>query len=834
MHKQSLHDSWELQSPDSTRWLAAAVPGCVHTDLRRHELIPDPFYGRNELDLQWIEERDWNYRLPFVPAAGVLQQQEIELVCEGLDTIATVSLNGEVLLQCENMFHRHRLPVKDKLREGENLLEIRFGSALEYIRTHRTDFSPPREFNDPVGNCVRIRKEQCQFGWDWGPRFVTAGIWRPIFLEGWSDNRIESVFIEQTHAPDFVALSFTPELAKQDETANFRATVSFNGGVLATAEGTAQDLKIQIENPQLWWPAGQGAQPLYDVQVELLGGKGVLPSWTRRIGLRTIELDQNPDEFDVVNERGEKANRFGLRVNGRLIFAKGANWIPAHSFVADLAREDYEPLLRAATDANMNIMRLWGGGIYEHEDFYDLCDEMGLLVWHDFMFACSLYPADAAFLESVQREACDQVQRIRHRACLALWCGNNELVMLNEKVLTEDAALCEGYVQLFLQTLPEVLRETDPITPYIHSSPLLDIPGAPERTVPSGDAHDWKVWHSRAPVEYYETTNHRFNSEFGMQSYPSPQIAATFCPPEELNILSPTFEAHQKNSGGNATIFHYLAQLFRAPCDYAAMSYLSQVNQAFCMKTAIEHFRRQQPQCLGAMYWQLNDCWPVASWSSLEYGGGWKALHFYARRFFAPALVSVKLLGEDKAGIGNYRRNTRGAVELWTSYDAPQNCNAELFWQLATLDGSTLSEGKAEIALNYGESILQQTLDFSEELERAGKDNAYLLAVLKDAQSGEELSRNTALFTSPRFLKLKKEPIQIETNKVSADELQVVLSTPVFHYGVCLEQTAGVSVADNFFDLCPGEARVITVRRAGAEYSAPLECPRVFSLADTF
>jgi beta-mannosidase len=833
MIQQSLNQQWQFQAPDGSAWLPAAVPGCIHTDLRRHELIPDPFYGRNEFDLQWIEERDWNYQLSFVPRPELLQNEVVELVCEGLDTVATVHLNGEEILRCENMFHRHRVPVKNLLCEGENRLEIRFESAMEYLRTHRTDFVT-REFNDPIGGCTRIRKQQCQFGWDWGPRFVTCGVWRPISLEGWSSNRIESVSIQQTHSPDRVQLSFTPELAREDASATFRVSVSHEGTVIATGEGAAQNLQCEITSPRLWWPAGQGDQPLYDVSVELLNNGQALSSWKRRIGLRTIELDMSPDEFDITGTQGDKINRFGFRVNGRLIFSKGANWIPAHSFVAGLTRADYEPLLRSMTDANMNTLRLWGGGIYEHEELYHLCDELGLLIWHDFMFACTLSPADQVILDSIEREARDQVKRIRHHASLALWCGNNELVLLNNDILGEREDRRTDYGKIFLETLPGVLKETDPITPYIHSSPLYAVAGVPESQTPSYDEHDWKVWHSLAPVEHYETTKHRFNSEFGMQSYPSPAVAETFCPPEELNILSPTFEAHQKHGGGNGIIFHYVAQNFRYPRDYEAISYLSQINQAICMKTAIEHFRRQQPQCLGAMYWQVNDCWPVASWSSIEFGGNWKALHFYARRFFAPALVSIKLQGEDKAGIGNRRSNTRGVVELWTVYDAPQSRRATLSWQLLTLNGEIVLEGSDEVMLEYGESRVQQTLDLASQLSQSGKANVYLRVQLKDAASGEELSRNTALFTAPRFLDLHREPLAVEQKWHSPTTLELQISTSSFRYGVCVEQKPGLQVSDNFFDLHPGETRSVMVHFDATPAQRETAIPRIFSLVDTY
>lgn len=827
MYQQELHSGWHFRAPDDT-WLAATVPGCVHTDLRAHELIPDPFYGRNEFDLQWIEERDWDYGLHFVPAPELWRHDSVELVCEGLDTVATVRLNGVVILETENMFHRHRVDVKGHLRPGENVLEIRFGSALDYIRTHRTNFVT-REFNDPVGGCTRIRKQQCQFGWDWGPRFVTCGIWRPIFLEGWSANRIDAVAIAQQHREGAVELTVMPETAAP--LGEWRVTVGRDGTVMARATGRGASLQLAIAQPRLWWPAGHGDQPLYDVMVELLDDARPVAAWSRRIGLRTIELDMGADEYEVTNARGEKLNRFGFRVNGRLIFAKGANWIPAHAFVAGLRRADYEPLLRAMTDAHMNMIRLWGGGVYEHDDFYELCDELGLLIWHDFMFACTLYPGDAAFLASVGREARDQVRRIRHHASLALWCGNNELVALNNEVLRDRDERRGEYVDLFLKTLPAALAETDPHTAYIHTSPLHTIPGLPESAAPGHDEHDWNVWHNLAPVSYYETTRHRFNSEFGMQSYPSPQVAATFCPPEELNILSPTFEVHQKHNGGNAIITHYCSQLFRYPHDYRSQSYLSQLNQAICMKVAIEHFRRQQPQCLGAMYWQLNDCWPVASWSSIEFDGRWKALHFFARRFLAPALASIKLHGEETAGIGNRRRNTRGVAELWTVYDAPTARRARLVWELATLDGNRLDGDCEQVMLRHGEAVLRQTLDCSAQLERAGKENVYLTAALRDAATGEELARNTAFFTAPRFLNLRRTAIGVERKQCGATDVELTLTAPSFCYGVCVAAGAGLAVDDNFFDLYPGETRRVAVTGEPGEDAGAIE---IFSLADTY
>ncbi|MGN6827041.1 beta-mannosidase [Paucibacter sp. M5-1] len=809
--------TWTFQEPQTQAWLSAQVPGCIHTDLRRHELIPDPFYGRNELDLQWIENRDWHYRCDFEVDADLLAEDEIELVFEGLDTVVTARLNGVTILVSDNMFHRHRVAVKPGLRAGSNRLEFYFSSVMDYLKTQRADFKV-EESNDPVGGRYRVRKQQCQFGWDWGPRFVTAGVWRPARLEAWSGNRLDTARLTQVHAANgSVSLLIEPSLAHTDAQARYAVTVSLDGHRIVEARAVlAEELRFEIENPQLWWPAGQGEQPLYSVRLELLDASNeTIDAWQARIGLRTIVLDQADD--GIARGAAESNGRFGLRVNGRLIFSKGANWIPAHSFVAGLSRADYEPLLRDARAAHMNTIRLWGGGIYEHDAFYDVCDELGLLVWHDHMFACCLYPADKSFLTSVQREVSDQVTRIRHHASLALWCGENEVIMLNRKALLADPLRQQEYLKLFLGAIPQALAAVDPLTPYLHSSPALPLPGEHTQTrLASHDAHDWEVWHSRKPVEHYESTRHRFVSEFGMQSYPSLPVAQSFCPPEQLDVASPTFQNHQKNQGGNGTILDYTLRLYRLQPAYGDLAYLSQLNQAYCMKMAVEHFRRNQPYTLGALYWQLNDCWPVASWSSIEYGGRWKALHYAARRFFAPALVSARHLGSETTTIGNYPANTKAHVELWTSYDAPEARSAQLHWSLQDLSGEVLREGSMPLCLQPLESVLQTTLDFSAEVERCGRDQVVLRLRLLDGDA--LLSENTLFFAAPRLLDLRSSQVEASVQPAGPGCWNVQLSSRHFVHALSLEfASEGIRQSDNAFDLYPGEARVVRVSAASPE-----------------
>ena len=462
------HAVWEFR--DATKnspWRPAVVPGCVHTDLLRAGEIPDPFWGTNELGLQWIEERDWEYRTRFTVPAELLSREQVDLVADGLDTVALVSLNGREVARTANMFVGHRWDIKPFLQPGTNELTIRFGSAMNYIRTHRLGHQP-KEFNDPVGRSQVIRKQQCQFGWDWGPRLVTAGIWRDIRLEAWSVNRLESVRVSQLHDSGGVTLRLAPELAHREAGIACYHRLTLNSIVIAEGTGT----KIRIEHPQLWWPNGHGAQPLYALEIEVLHADGRrLGRWQGRLGLRTIALDRHADAA------GET---FQFLVNGRAIFAKGANWIPAHSFVAGLGREQYARDLRSAAEAHMNMIRVWGGGIYESEAFYDLCDELGLLVWQDFMFACAIYPGDAAFLRSVQTEAEQQVRRLRHRACLALWCGNNEIESLNLDLLKQPA-LRRNYDAVFHRLLPTVVARHDAVTDYWPSSPYTTMATARSR-----------------------------------------------------------------------------------------------------------------------------------------------------------------------------------------------------------------------------------------------------------------------------------------------------------------------------------------------------------------
>lgn len=821
----SLSDAdWTFRevAPRAT-WLPATVPGCVHLDLRRAGRIPDPFFGTNELDLQWIEDRDWEYRATFTVPASVLAEEVVELCADGLDTVASVFLNGELIAETDNMFITHRWSVKPRLRRGRNELRVVFRSAVDSIRTTRTDFVPPREFNDPIGNSVRIRKQPCQFGWDWGPRFVTAGIWRDLRLEAWTANRLVDLRITQTHAHGAVTLEVTPEFARPTADISSEITIAHDGKTLLRTTHP----KSEIPDPQLWWPAGQGAQPLYDVTLVARAADGrEIGRLTRRIGLRTIELDCSPDEA------GE---RFRFVVNGRPIFLKGANWIPAHSFVAGLTRADYARDLRSAVAAHMNAVRVWGGGIYESEHFYDLCDELGLLVWQDFMFACTLYPADDAFVASVATEAAQNVARLRHRACLALWCGNNELVQLNGAEIRDDPAYRAGYEKIFHDVLPAAVAAHDGVTPYRPSSEWR---GTYENGhalgEKKGDTHYWDVWHARHPVKDYEKWRFRFVSEFGMQSYSSPATNATFCPPGQDNVFGPVMENHQKNRAGNQIILDYVSRRYRFPKSQDALITLSQLNQAYCMRTGIEHYRRLMPHCMGALYWQLNDCWPVASWSSLEFTGRWKALHHEARRFLAPSLVTAHVPGDEEPIVGNYRRSTVREVHLYTVHDAPEKSPATLHWDLFHLDGRIILAGKKRVTLHPGESVLQQTLDLAKPLAAHGRDSLYLRIALDGPD--HRLSEETVFLAPPRFVDLPRVKTRVAVKAVSPREARLTVTSPAFQHRFHFD-LPGLSheTSDNFFDLYPDEPKTVTLTFPRSVDVSRLRAKLIFaSLVDTY
>ncbi|MBE0592549.1 MAG: glycoside hydrolase family 2 protein, partial [Gemmatimonadales bacterium] len=644
-------DGWEFRRAGDTLWMPATVPGTVHTDLLANGVIPDPFYGDNETRLQWIEREDWEYRTAFDMRPEDLARGRHDLVFDGLDTYARVLLNGEEILAADNMFRRWPVDVSGLVRPGENTLEVRFRSPLAVelplVAAHPYRLPIDNDRGDPPTR-VFTRKAAYQYGWDWGARFVTSGVWRPVRLRSWQGAAIEDVWVRQRElTEDHAVLNVQVTLVADTATRGAVTVRSSDAGsgtgteIVELRPGTqVVTVPFEIRNPERWWPRGMGAQRLYDVIVEVAAG-GRIDRARKRIGLRTLDVVTEPDAI------GES---FYVRVNGVPVFAKGANYIPIDHFTPRAGPAKYRALFEAAAGANMNMLRVWGGGIYEEDRFYDLADEYGVLVWQDFMFAIGMFPGDSAFLDNVRREAEDNVRRLRNHPSIALWCGNNEIdeawhnwgwPRQYEYTPAQQAEVWGTYERIFHGILPDVVSAMDPGRFYWPSSPSIGW-GHPE-SMTQGDSHYWGIWHGGEPFEVFRERLPRFMSEFGFQAYPDMATIDAFAPRSEQDLASPMMLVHQKGGRGNERILDYLRRWYPEPKDFPAFVYLSQLLQAEGMKIAFEAQRVARPRTMGTLYWQLNDTWPVVSWSSRDYFGRWKAMHYTVRDAFADILVAPAL-----------------------------------------------------------------------------------------------------------------------------------------------------------------------------------------------
>ncbi len=823
MRQISLNGDWTVSAAGKNERIRALVPGCVHTDLLNAGKIEDPFYRDNELDLYWIGDTDWVYTRSFKIPAALLNNQKVLLRCEGLDTLATVKVNGCKLGNTDNMFRTWEFDVKKALVPGENKIEIRFDAPMPYVRAKEKKRDL---FGWGVGlhklTCGQwIRKEPCNFGWDWGPRVPTSGIWRDISIVAYDLARISDVQVLQDHSrKNKAGLKIKAGVDREDGkplTANFK--VSYRGKVVAqeskTFRGASVEVGIDVRSPELWWPAGMGKQPLYKVTVELASDETVIDSATKRIGLRTLGIRCEKDQW------GES---FEFLANGVPFFAKGANWIPADAFVNRVKREDYQRLLKDSVDANMNMIRVWGGGIYEPDMFYDICDELGLCVWQDFMFACATYPAfDEGFMSNVRVEVEDNVRRLRHHPSIALWCGNNEIEQGMVKSEWSDTSMSwEDYSKLFDELIPQITKNLDPQRDYWPSSCHSPRGDREDWKNPrSGDAHVWDVWHRREPFEFYRTMEHRFVSEFGFQSFPEPKTMETCTIPEDRNVTSYIMEHHQRSGIGNQAILSYMLDWFRMPTGFEETLWLSQILQGVGIKYAVEHLRRNMPRSMGALYWQLNDCWPVASWASIDYYGRWKALHYIAKEFFAPVLIS---------GVEDIEK---GTVELHVTSDLAESVNGTLAWKVTDLDGKILEESKKKVTIPRRQSRRVQTLRLKKLIESVGVRN--LLVWIELSKGRKVLSTNLVTFARPKHLELRDPKITCKVSKVVGDAFKVTLKSrkPAMWVWLALDD-CDAKFSQNFFHVDPARPVEIEIVPDGKmSVAAVKEALRVRSLLDT-
>ncbi|TES98800.1 MAG: glycoside hydrolase family 2 protein [Promethearchaeota archaeon] len=847
VEKIILSETWTLHNEKKGLNVPTEVPGSVFETLLDNNIIEDPFYGLREHDVSWVYESDWVYETEFDLEPNFLEHKVILLRFHGLDTVSEIVLNGENLGFTDNMFVRYDFNVKTKLKSKKNKLAVKFRSPTLKAREKKEK----EGINLNTGYAAipgvpYLRKAQYSFGWDWGPKLPDIGIWQPIEVLGYDSLIIDSIYVNQKlhynkNINDLSRLELTDigvmsadisiEINLESDLPinelnfyNLNVELKAPDGKIFTSEKSINILKPKIEfaleYPYLWWTHDLGTPNLYELLI-IISKDEIIDSVKQKVGIREIRLIQNPDEW------GES---FFFMLNGVPIFAKGANWIPIDSFIPRGKKKGlYQSNLADAKEANMNMIRVWGGGIYEDDLFYDLCDSLGILVWQDFPFACAVYPYDEEFIEKIRIEAIQNIQRLRNHPSLALWCGNNEIEQLwqwelhNSKIIYGDiiSKFKLGYLKIFETLLPELINEYDPNHPYWPSSPSNGFVGENlgkqnSNSPDIGDSHFWDVWHRNRPFRTYRKFNSRFMSEFGYESFPSIKTIEDFCPFAQLNFFSPIMENHQKNSAGNNKILKYMKKRFTIPQIFENQVILSQITQAEAIEYGVEHWRRNRNNyhCMGTLYWQLNDCWPVASWSSLDYYGRWKALHYYAKRFYHPLFPSVK---EDTK-----------SVEFWLSNDLRTSQEFQFEWKIYKADGKLEKSDSFESVILPCSSKKLGVVNISDfkQTDDNLSDFIVFFTLRFNNLEGEQEFHGFRLFSAPKKFPLQDPNISWELNENFCEEsnekeYELKISTTQIALYVYIDSNKFDFIAsDNFFSLAPGSTRIITLKHLELIYSS--------------
>ena len=820
---------WEFRqvapAPNSMggMWRPAQVPGDIHLDLLRNKLIPDPFYRDNEGKLQWIEGASWEYRTTINITPEILKKPNLELVFDGLDAYAEVYLNDSKVLTANNMFRIWRVNVKPCLRAGANELRVVFPSPDKAAA--QAAAADPWRLKTHVEEKTYVRKAAYEYGWDWGPTFVTSGIWRPVHLEAWDEARISDLHIRQLDVTAAVAhLNGEVEVvATENATAEVSIRYSQAGKPVEATRSVALhagvnhiDLPLEIGKPDLWYPTGYGAQPLYTFTAQVKTQDRVEDQDSVTTGLRSVVLRRDLDKW---------GRSFEFVVNGIPVFGKGADVIPFDSFPNRVTEANYRRILQSAKDANMNMIRLWGGGYYETEQFYQLCDQLGIMVWQDFMFGNDWQPGLYNWKLNVAAEIEDQVKRLRDHPSIVIWSGNNEteeaITWNDRQQLPADVRIqmWQDYVSTFSGLIPSVVERLDPQRPYWPSSPSSDYEDT-SPTFETGDAHIWDVWHGRVPFSTYEKHHVRFVTEYGFQSFPEMKSIEAFTLPEDrTSIFTPVMLNHQKNNDGNSLIHDYMLKDYPEPKDFASFLYASQVLQAEGIKIGAEHFRRSRPETMGSIFWQLNDCWPVASWSSIDYYGRWKALQYYARRFYAPLLVSPHV--------------EEGVLKVYIVSDKVQPVSGELHLRIIDFDGKVVKEMNQAVSVLALSSQVYLQVPLSDLGGTEGADAARQVVVAELVVEGKSVSRNLIYLVPTKQVRLPEARISAELTQ-AGDAYHLKLTSPVLARSVCVNfGAASPELSDNYFDLLPGETVDVVVKSKESldQLKAAL---KAMSLADAF
>lgn len=779
-----INEGWKVSSDDDSVSFTANIPNEIHLDLFKNGFVEHPYFSDNEKKVQWVAEKNWIYKNVFDVDSTILSYENVELIFDGIDTYADVFLNDKKILFTDNQFRKWRVNVKDILKEKDNDLKLIIFSPfkIEKQKVKNHGFQPPDDSR------IFTRKAQYVYGWDWAPRLVTSGIWKDVKLVSWNGPELKDVFIVQdslSKEKAWLTAKFEINSSEYDEV--ILSVNDVEQKVKLNPDYQVIELKFSIDDPELWWTNGLGERHLHKIICSMKHEKYGVQAIEKKIGLRTIELVQQPDSL---------GSSFFFKLNGVPVFMKGANYIPLQMIGAGIDTNKYHQLINDAAEANMNMIRVWGGGIYEDDLFYDLCDEKGILVWQDFMFANGMYPADSSMLNNIHVEAEEQIKRLRNHPSLALWCGNNEIAegwanwgWKNNFTPEQQKKMSDDYNKIFQQTLPELVEKFSPDIPYWESSPKYGR-GNPKSQY-EGDSHYWGVWHDAEPFEMYEQKVPRFMSEFGFQSYPSLATLKKYFKEEDLRFESPVLHSHQKHKRGNELIKTYMKRDYHIPSDLSKFIYVSQLLQAEGIAKGIEAHRRAMPYCMGSMYWQLNDCWPVISWSGIDNEGRWKALHYFAKRYFSLVMISVE--------------EEQDVLKIFVINDRLKSIIAKLLITSKDFNGNEIYSEETEINVKENSSYNYKELNLKA-LNSIERNNSLLN--IKLISGNEVMTEKNFFFVKPKEMKLSKPDIVLTSEQI-ADGLKITLTTNVLAKNVYIETDDGGKFSDNFFDLIPGEKKEI-------------------------
>ena len=799
---QKVTEGWKVRSCQTGQCFETKVPGTVYGTWLEHGAMEDPYWRDCEDDALAMMEGEYEYETTLPFCEELMSCRAIRLKFEGIDTLADIYFNGNHLGFADNMHRVWEYPVKSLAAEsgGVNTVRVRFHSPLSFIK-EAYEKSPYDGSPEAMQGFPLLRKSHCSFGWDWGPRLPDAGLFRPVSLVGVEQAEIRDVWIRQIHREGTVSLSCDIAVESVCDTV-CTCELKVTGPKGDTSVSQLQRKNdgffggIVIDNPELWWPNGYGSQPLYRVEAVLKANGEIQDIQSRMVGLRTMKVNTGADEY---------GSRFAHEVNGVEIFAMGADYIPEDCIRGRVNRERTRTLLEHCRDCNFNVIRVWGGGYYPDDFFYDLCDELGLIVWQDFMFACAVYPLTPEFEANVTAEIRDNVRRIRHHACLGLWCGNNEMEMfLADNQWVRKPLQKTEYLIMNERIIPELLRQYDPDTFYWPSSPSsggdFDSPNDPDR----GDVHCWEVWHGGLPFTDYRNYYFRYLSEFGFQSFPAVKTIEQITAPEDRNIFSYVMEKHQKNAGANGKILQYMSQMYLYPESLELLVYVSQLLQAEAIRYGVEHFRRNRGRCMGCVYWQLNDCWPVASWSSIDYYGRWKALHYFAKRFFAPVLLSCEEEGalSSSMNVNEENRRIRKAARFCVTNETRERITGVIRWSLRDASSRIHQQGQYCVEAEPLSVCSFPQMEFTE----ADMRRWYLSYELWIGD--RRVSHGSSLFVPPKHFEF--EDPQLE---VWQEGEMVCIRSSAFAKGVELGNKDGdLLLSDNYFDMDAGVEHVRVIQ----------------------